>query len=365
MSPTGAAGADLLVVGGGPAGLATALAAHRVGMSVHVLDRRPGVVDKACGEGLMPGGLERLQALGVDPPGHVLTGIDYVTPAGRRAQASFASPGRGVRRTVLHAAMRAAAQDAGLTIAHRRLDVPRELDVRADHVLLDGARYRWVVGADGLHSGVRELVAAPARRLAGAVPARVHPSRVLPRRYGLRAHLRTAPWTSQVQVRFGDGVEAYLTPVADDLLGVALLSARRAPFADHLSRLGEFGRHLAAHPASDWGPVAGAGPLWQAVPRRVAGPVLLVGDAAGYVDALTGEGVSLALAQAPALVDCLVAGDAPAWERRWARMTAAHRIATGALVGAVSRRPTRSALLGASTTWPGLFERVVRSLADA
>ncbi|WP_374928293.1 NAD(P)/FAD-dependent oxidoreductase [Kytococcus sedentarius] len=351
---------DLLVVGGGPAGLATALAAHRAGLSVEVLDRRPGVVDKACGEGLMPGGLARLQALGIDPDGHALTGIDYVTPAGRRARASFSAPGRGVRRTVLHAAMREAVLSAGIPLRHRRLDPVRELDVRADHVRLDGVSHRWVVGADGLHSRVRELVAVGRARVVTRPPLAARP-----RRYGLRAHLRVAPWTSQVEVHFGQGVEAYLTPVAADQLGVALLSSRRAPFADQLTRLGDLGRWFAAQPATQWGPVAGAGPLWQTVSRRVDGPVLLVGDAAGYVDALTGEGVSLALVQATALVECLVTDRPGDWERRWTRLTAAHRIATGGLVAAVSTAPTRAALLGAATTWPAAFQRVVGALAEA
>ena len=370
---------DLLVVGGGPAGLVTALHARRAGLTVTVLDRRPGVVDKACGEGLMPGGLRRLGALGIDPDGHALTGIDYVTPAGRRATARFAPPGsdavgRGVRRTVLHAAMREAALDAGVTLRHRRVDPVRELDLRADHVRLDGVSHRWVVGADGLHSRVRDLVTTGREGPLARLPRAGLPHAGLPRRYGLRAHLQVPPGTSQVEVHFGQGVEAYLTPVAEDLLGVALLSARRASFAELLARVPTLAQRWGpgvleeARTPSDsgpWGPVAGAGPLWQSVPRRVAGPVLLVGDAAGYVDALTGEGVSLALLQAEELVGLLVAGRPGDWERRWSRITASHRIATGALVGAGSAAPTRAAVLGAATSWPGLFERVVRALADA
>jgi flavin-dependent dehydrogenase len=66
---------DLLIVGGGPAGLATALHAARVGLDVTVWEQRPGVVDKACGEGLMPGAVAALQDLGVRPPGEPLNGI--------------------------------------------------------------------------------------------------------------------------------------------------------------------------------------------------------------------------------------------------------------------------------------------------
>ena len=63
-------------------------------------------------------------------------------------------------------------------------------------------------------------------------------------------------------------------------------------------------------------PVRGAGPLRQRLQRAVAGRVLLVGDAAGYVDALTGEGIALALAQAPAAVRAVIGGDLAALRAR-------------------------------------------------
>ncbi|MGB6361235.1 MAG: FAD-dependent oxidoreductase, partial [Thermoanaerobaculia bacterium] len=56
---------DVVVVGGGPAGLATAIAARDLGLAVTVLERRQPPIDKACGEGLMPDGVRRLAALGV------------------------------------------------------------------------------------------------------------------------------------------------------------------------------------------------------------------------------------------------------------------------------------------------------------
>jgi flavin-dependent dehydrogenase len=100
--------ADLLVVGGGPGGLATALHARTLGLSVIVAEPRATPIDKACGEGLMPGGLAELASLGIDPPGLPLRGIAYLREH-RRAEALFrGSPGRGVRCTTLHSARRLA-----------------------------------------------------------------------------------------------------------------------------------------------------------------------------------------------------------------------------------------------------------------
>ena len=69
---------DLVVAGGGPIGLAAALHAHRAGLSVVVREPRTGPIDKACGEGLMPGAVAELAALGVHPRGRELSGIRYL-----------------------------------------------------------------------------------------------------------------------------------------------------------------------------------------------------------------------------------------------------------------------------------------------
>ena len=107
---------DVVVVGGGPVGLATAMYAVSSGLSVVVLEPRQGAVDKACGEGLMPGAVRALAALGVNPVGWDLVGIRYVC-GGRQAEAAFSQGrGRGVRRTELHTALRSVAAAAGVKV---------------------------------------------------------------------------------------------------------------------------------------------------------------------------------------------------------------------------------------------------------
>jgi 2-polyprenyl-6-methoxyphenol hydroxylase-like FAD-dependent oxidoreductase len=168
----------------------------------------------------MPGAVTALADIGVAPAGRDLVGIRYL--AGHRAvEAPFRSGlGRGVRRTTLHAAMRSAAEASGVALEQRGA---REVRPGPDGSWWTVERFRYVVAADGLHSPVRRLLGLDGR------PA---PRR----RYGLRRHYRLAPWTSYVEVHWAESVEAYVTPVADDVVGVALLTSERGSFDDHLTR---------------------------------------------------------------------------------------------------------------------------------
>jgi len=217
-------------------------------------------------------------------------------------------------------------------------------DTRA---LVDGEATRYLIAADGLHSPVRRLLGLEA-------PGRER------RRFGLRCHVATVPWTSFVEVHWSRAAEAYVTPVGDDQVGVAVLSSSRQPYATLLAGFPSLTERLQGLERSR---VRGAGPLRQRATRRVSGRVLLVGDAAGYVDALTGEGIAAGLAQAQAAVAAVVA-DAPAdYERAWRRLTWRHDLLTHGLLSATRPRPLRGMVVTAAYLLPRTFAAAVNQLA--
>ncbi len=338
---------DLLVVGGGPVGLASALFAARAGMHAVVLEPRGTPIDKACGEGLMPGGVAVLARLGVDPPGCDLRGIRYVSDDAAATADFPGTPGRGIRRTALHGALAGAAAAAGIETLPRQV---RDVTQDENGVSAAGLRARWLVGADGLHSTVRAAVAGDGV-----------PTRRVPRRWGLRAHVQTAPWTEYVEVHWSRRGEAYVTPVGPDLVGIAVLTCERAPLEQLLATFPSLRRRVAGRRL---GPVRGAGPLRQPVRRRVAGRVLLVGDAAGYVDALTGEGLCLGFRCAEALVERLRAGRPDGYERDYLGITRTHRLLTGALVAATRLPAVRRGVVPLAAGAPPLFRAAVAALSQ-
>ncbi|AQT81493.1 monooxygenase [Mycolicibacterium litorale] len=335
---------DLLVAGGGPAGLVTALHAARAGMTVTVIERRRGPIDKACGEGLMPHTVRHLDDLGIRPPGKPFRGITYLDSAHRIEAAFRSGTGLGVRRTALHAALSAAVQAAGVEVVHRDVGAVSQ---DANSVQCAGFRARYLAAADGLHS--------PIRRSAGLD----RPGRGA-RRWGIRRHVHTAPWSDTVEVYWGDGAEAYVTPVADDCVGVAILTSRQGSFQSRLAEFPALQARVDGHPH---GPQRAAGPLRQRVSSRTAGRVLLVGDAAGYVDALTGEGLGIAFAGAQLLVESVLAERPGDYDRRWRRMSRRYRLLTAGLLHAVESAPLRTRIVPAAAAFPAAFGGIVNLLA--
>jgi flavin-dependent dehydrogenase len=336
---------DLLVAGGGPAGLATGLYAAKAGLDVVVVERRVGPIDKACGEGLMPHAVAHLHALGIAPEGKPFHGISYLDGT-RRVSAPFRSgAGLGVRRTALHAALLDAATKAGVRMVHGDVG---EVSQDTTSVRCGDIHARYLAAADGLHSPIRASLG-----LAAAASGR--------RRWGIRRHVQIAPWSDNVEVYWSANAEAYVTPVADDCVGIAVLTSHRGGFEHHLNAFPVLKNRVNGHPH---GRDLAAGPLLQKVTGRRAGRVLLVGDAAGYIDALTGEGLGIGLRAAELLVNCVVADRPADYDCQWRSMSRRYRLLTAAVLHASAIRPLRSRIVPAASKLPMVFTALVNRLAE-
>jgi menaquinone-9 beta-reductase len=216
---------DVLVIGGGPAGLAAALAARQKGFEVVVADRSRPPIDKACGEGLLPDGVAALRRLGVEL-GHVGTPFRDIRFLDNELQveAPFAgnvSCGLGIRRTLLHQILMEHAEDAGVIACWQS----RVEGYSSSGVLIDGRIVcRWVIGVDGFHSKVRQWTGLQ-QVWNGA------------RRIGLRQHFRLRPWTDFVEVYWSNHCQAYVTPVGPEEVCVAMIANEAPPQTDEVYRL--------------------------------------------------------------------------------------------------------------------------------
>ncbi len=338
---------DVFIAGAGPAGLAAAISAAAAGFSVEVADALLPPINKACGEGLMPDSVAVLSRLGVtlaDSESYCFRGIRFVGQ-NHRADAFFpASPGRGIRRTVLSELMVARAASLGVRF-HWQTTVR---GLSENEVLLSNGRVRarWIIGADGHHSTIRRLADLDARN-------------VRSRRIGLRQHFRIAPWCDMVEVYWGTHSEAYVTPVAKDEVCVAIISRRRpGPYAMELLEFPELCGRLRSAPPSD--SVIGSATLDTKVKVVARDHIALIGDSSGSLDALTGEGLTLAFRQAEALTVSLRAGDLASYCRAHAAMCRLPHFMSTSMLLLDSSAVLRERALRAFSRRPEIFASMLR-----
>lgn len=299
---------DVFVIGGGPAGLAAAIAARQRGLRVMVADGMRPPIDKACGEGLMPDGLAALEQLGLQLPlaeAYPFRGIRFLSHT-RSADALFPESRRGlaVRRRVLHRLMSENAAQLGADL----LWGTPVMGISADGVYVGKSfmRARWIVGADGSNSRVRRWAGLDA----------CHRPRL---RYAFRQHFRVAPWTDHMEVHWGGRCQGYATAVSGNQVCVALASHNpNLRLEEGLRDLPWLKKRLEGAEAvtTERGAITGNRRLkdvWR-------GNVALIGDAAGTVDAITGEGLGLAFNQAVALAKCMESGDLTPYQAEHRRL---------------------------------------------
>ncbi len=329
---------DVLIVGGGPAGLAAAIALRQRGFGVTVADANVPPVDKACGEGLMPDALSALALFGIEIPGNEsfpYRGIRFVDGQ-RVVSASFPDGrGRGVRRTVLHQAMVERADAMGVRLCWGSQIKVEDL----------GADQRWVIGADGVGSRVRQWAG-----LGETVQEKL--------RYGFRRHYRIAPWSEYVEIYWAKSFQIYVTPVSADSVGVAILTrGSKMRVDDALAQVPELAARLASSEiiSTERGGISVSRRLRAVCRDRVA----LIGDASGSVDAITGEGVYLAFRQARALADAMEEGSLARYQAEHDRIMRRPRAMARLLLALGDVAPLRGAAIRAMKACPPIFSRML------
>jgi menaquinone-9 beta-reductase len=363
---------DVLVVGAGPAGSVAALVLARGGARVALVDKATFPRDKACGDLIGPRGIQVLDDLGIHIPGARVGDMEVVGPTGRlvrlRAFPGLTYPGFGlaVTRRRFDAALRLAALDAGAEEVTGRADVPvfaadgQLIGFRIDgphpvEVLADA-----VVGADGAVSRVAQVTGL------------VDEARVL-WGFAIRAYLPATPVLPRIvfwEPTRWQGYPGYgwlfpgLDGTANVGLGVGVKGSRRGgarpaqdldAFLAYLNRGGFLPSAIADSAGRRLGGWLKMGMIGT-TPAR--GRTLLVGDAAGLVNPLQGEGISQALASGRAAAQAVLeAGPgrvADGYRRELGRLYAPYASTTAPLVSGMLRRPKVVAAVGRVVTGPGV-----------
>jgi menaquinone-9 beta-reductase len=346
------ASTEVLIVGGGPAGLSAAIALRQRGIDCTVVEAREPSIDKACGEGLMPDSRETLAQLGVqltEADGHLFRGIHFANSA-HSVDAHFPNgEGIGVRRPHLHTLLADRAAEAGARLlwnSHIELPKPGEdwhfnIDAPGDGrqtALVNGqpVHYRWLIGADGQASSVRKWAGLDRTR-----------KRSL--RFGFRTHYRVAPWSDFVEIHWGRGGQLYITPVAKDCICVVYITSD--PHCDRANILANFPEIASRlHAAEIVSQQRGAVTATCRLERVATDSVALIGDASGSADAITGEGLAISFRQALALAEAIQSGSLAPYRRAHAQIGKLPH-AMGSLMLTLDR-------------WPALEVRAMRALSS-
>ena len=297
----------------------------------------------------MPHGVDLLSRLGVCiERSYPFKGIRYIKGDAPSivAQGQFhGGTGYGVRRIELN---RALIKRAKSLEVDWRFESAEEITLLSDTVSVNGVTGRYLLAADGLHSSISRQFGL-----------RLQHSRSP--RYGMRQHFSTTPWTDHVEVYWSEHGEAYVTPVDEHTIGVAFLFNKPKHFDALLEGLPYLKRKL-GEPASD---LRGAGPFYQRTQRRVSGRLLLIGDAAGYVDPLTGEGLSVGFKTAMLAVDSVVVDRPEDYERAWRQAVRRYDLMTRTLLWLTQRTWIRRNLVVILRRLPWLFNVSLRLLGGS
>lgn len=286
---------DFLVIGGGPVGLFAAIELSNSGKSVALLEKKNFPVDKVCGEGIMPLGQLLLKKNGLSfssSQSKPFVGIDYFEKRELKAHLTFNQlTGIAVRRTELSDKLKEKALSLGVKIIENATYLGHNQNSNniSCHYNCEGEtralKCQKIIAADGIHSSVRKYLGLKSKFLAYE-------------RIGFRWHLQMKPLSDTVQVFWSKGTEAYITPVGDNQIEIALLTFKKSHQKINYYELIDNFPHLkklikGQIPRG----IKGYGPFPLQMKKMISSNVIFIGDAFAFIDGITGDGLSFGFLQ--------------------------------------------------------------------
>lgn len=328
---------DVLIVGAGPAGSFAAERLARAGARVALFDGRPAGEAKACGGGVTSKALKAWPFL-LEAGGRAVTEVEMVSPAGDGVRLKLAEPFAVYSRCAFDSYLLARAERAGARVFDRRVNAPEKKDEEGLWVVRSREGESWrgrvLVAADGANSAI-------ARRLAGPLS-----NSDMEVAFGYRTPLNEAdeaptviaflpgwagyawafPRLDHISFGIATAQDAFEHKTLDRMLWDFMVGYYRERERDSASSSskglsldgeGEIEERLRASAERYAARIPGLAPETFDARRAAGDDWALLGDAAGFADPVTGEGIYYALRSAELFAEAFLAGDVEAYETKW------------------------------------------------
>jgi len=382
--------ADVLVVGGGPAGATAAFQVARAGLDVMLVDRARFPRDKTCGESVSPGGIRRLESIGLSlrtlssssamVPAFPIRGMRIHSPAATSFQGRYRNPentsGAVLRRLDLDAALLRAAKERGTRV----LEGVEVLGVTESSLEGGEVRARVVGTSSEVRIAARRIIVADgrssflARQLGFLEPAETRSPR-----FAVRAHCDGIEGLGDLaEMHVGSRGYCGIAPLSGSAANVCFVVFGRTVALKPDAMASGFRRHVLSFPgiaprfqtARVVSPVRAIGPLRLRSRAVSSGAFVACGDTTGFLDPFTGEGITHAIASGAACAEAVadsVRGDMSAfagYKRRLVEMRGSKPAAAKLLFTLITRPALANGTARLLARAPRLADALVRFFGD-